>query len=137
MSIGFIDTNVLIRYMTNDEVKQAAQARHLFERVSHGKESITTSEVVIAEVVHILSSKKLYSIPRAEIRTHLERFLRLKGLTMSSKHICIRALELYETTNLDFVDTFIAASVERGKGAYIVSFDKKIDRITTIERKEP
>jgi uncharacterized protein len=137
MPIGFIDTNVLIRYMTNDEVKQAAQAQHLFERVSQGKESITTSEVVIAEVVHILSSKKLYNIPRPEIRAHLERFLRLKGLTMSSKHICIRALELYEMTNLDFVDTFIAASVERGKGAYIVSFDKKIDRITTIERKEP
>jgi uncharacterized protein len=137
MPIGFVDTNILIRYMTNDEVKQAAQAHHLFERVSQEKEHITTSEVVIAEVVHILSSKKLYNISRNDIRTHLERFLRLKGLRMTSKKICIRALELYETTNLDFVDTFIAASVERGKSAYILSFDKKIDRITTTERREP
>jgi predicted nucleic-acid-binding protein len=137
MRIGFVDTNVLVRYMTNDNVAMAEKARRLFERVSEGKEQITTSEAVLLETVNVLSSKNLYNVPRSEIREHLKRFMQLKGLKMKNKGICIVALELYVQHNLDFVDTLIAAYVMRNKAEYVISFDKKIDRISSIKRQEP
>jgi predicted nucleic acid-binding protein len=137
MRIGFVDTNVLVRYMTNDNVEMAERARRLFERVSEGKEQIDTSEAVIAETVNILSSKKLYNVPRSEIREHLRRFITLRGLKMKNKKLCLHALDLYTQHNLDFVDTLIAAYVEQGKADYLISFDKEIDRISSIKRQEP
>src|SRR5215212_6958720 len=113
MHLGYIDTNVLIRYLTNDDPQKAAQSRTLIERLSKGNETVSTSEAVLAEIVHILSSKKLYNLPRHEIREHLERFLHLKGLKMRSKKQCLRALALYDTVHIDFVDCLIVAYAEQ------------------------
>ena len=66
--IGFVDTNVIIRYMTQDEPTMAEAAKQLFEQAERGTVTITTCEAVIAEVVYILSSKSLYNVSRNEIR---------------------------------------------------------------------
>src|SRR5215212_10567002 len=101
---GFVDTNVIIRYMTKDEPTMAAAAKQLFEQAELGTVTITTCEAVITEVVYILSSKALYNVSRDEIKKHLRNFLRMKGLKIVNKSVYLRALDIYATTNLDFVD---------------------------------
>src|SRR6266496_1944026 len=100
-SLGFVDTNVIIRYMTQDEPTMAAAAKQLFDQVEAGTVTITTCEGVIAEVIYILSSKALYNIPRDEIKKHLRNFLRMKGLKLAHKSVYLRALDIYTSTNLD------------------------------------
>lgn len=124
--LGFIDTNVIIRYITQDEPAMAEAAKHLFDQVEAGTTTVTTCEGVIAEVVYILSSKSLYNLPRDEVKKHLRNFLRMKGLKLTHKSVYLRALDIYSATNLDFVDTLVIEHTQRKKTDVLWTFDEGI-----------
>jgi len=48
-----------------------------------------------------------------------------------------RAVEIYEVDRLDFADAYLVASAERTGVGVIASFDRSIDRVTTVRRDEP
>ena len=77
---------------------------------------------VVAEVVYVLND--VYETPRAVISETLSRFLMLQNMTMyEPKSFLVEALELYQNTNLDFVDCYLYALKEKYE---IKSFDKKL-----------
>lgn len=137
MAILFLDTNIIIRYLTQDNPALGQRAYAFLQQVEQGSVEVTTTEVVIAEVVHVLASKVLYHTPRADIRSRLTAVINLKGLRLRYKGMYLRALDLYATTNLDFVDALTVAQMERQKIATVVSFDRDFDRIAMITRQEP
>jgi len=138
MPIPFLDTNIIIRYLTQDDPIQAARAKQILDQVAAGTLEVTTSETIIGEVVFVLSSKVLYNLPRNEIRRHLTNILGLKGLRLPYKRMYLRALELYATTpKLDFVDALSVAHMERRKLSTIISFDGDFDGIPGITRQTP
>jgi predicted nucleic acid-binding protein len=137
MEAQFLDTNVIIRYLTRDDPDQAERARHVLREIEAGVAMVTTCEGVIIEAVHILSSKQLYNLARPAIRTHLGNILTLRGLRLQHKRTYLRALDLYASTNLDFVDTLNIAHMERSKITTIISFDRDFDRFEQITRREP
>jgi predicted nucleic acid-binding protein len=49
----------------------------------------------------------------------------------------VSAVEVYEVHRLDFADAFLIASAERTGIGVIASFDRTIDRVTTVRREEP
>ncbi len=55
----FIDTNIFIRFLTKDDPVKAAACYRLFEQAQRQEIELVTSEAVIAEVVFVLSSKRL------------------------------------------------------------------------------
>lgn len=81
-------------------------------------------------------SKRLYNRPRDEIRDYLASILNLRGMQVPFKHTFLRALELYASTNLDFVDALNVAHMERQGIETIVSFDQGFDRVPGITREE-
>lgn len=88
-------------------------------------------------MVHVLSSKTLYNVSRAEIQDQLVTTLTLKGMRLRAKGTYIRALDIYATTNLDFVDALLVAQVEQTKDATLVSFDRDYNKIPSVTREEP
>ena len=135
--VEFLDTNPIIRYATKDDPAQAERSRMLFEEVEQGARTITTSEAVIVEAVQVLESVRLYHWPRERIRDYLSTLLGLSGFRLPHKPVYVRALELYATTKLDFVDALNVAHMERGEIQTIVSFDTHYDRVPGITRHEP
>lgn len=133
----FLDANVILRYLTRDHPDHSERAYALLQRVETGEITATITEAVLAEVVHVLSSKALYNVPRTEIRDRLVATFTLKGMRLRAKGTYIRALDMYATTNLDFVDALLVAQVERTKDATLVSFDRDYDKIATVQREEP
>src|SRR3954471_9929753 len=129
--IGFVDTNVIIRYMTQDEPTMAEAAKQLFEQAELGIVTVTTCEAVITEVVYILSSKALYNVSRDEIKKHLRNFLRMKGLKLPNKSVYLRALDVYATTNLDFVDALGIEHTRHAKLTLLWTFDEGIHKIAS------
>lgn len=132
-----LDTNVIIRHVTKDHPDHSARARLLFQEVERGERSITTTEGVLVEVVQVLSSPRLYALPRAEIRGQLSGFLALAGLHLPQKTVYLRALDLYALSNLDFVDCLNVAHAERGGYEAILSFDHGYDHVPGVQRREP
>jgi predicted nucleic acid-binding protein len=135
---GFIDTNVLIRLLTRDDRDKLERCRELFRRANRGEIELTTSEAVIAETVFVLSSPRLYAMKRAEIALLLGSLLGGSSLFVDHKSAVLDALELYGLSNLHFVDCLGAAHARRaGTPHTIYSYDRELDLIPDIQRREP
>jgi predicted nucleic acid-binding protein len=135
----YLDTNPIIRFLTQDNPSQAVRSRDLFERAARGEVTLLVPEAVVVEVVNVLSSRVTYNLSRAEVRCHLRDVLSLRGLKIPQKQTFRRALELWvETPSVrDFVDALHVAHMERLGIRAIASFDRDLDRFPQVERHEP
>lgn len=133
--MNFLDTNIIIRYLTQDDPKQSQEARSLLQRIQSKELVVTTCEGVIVEVVQVLSSRVLYNLPRDEIKKYLVNILSLSRLKLPHKRVYFRALDLYAAHGfLDFVDALNIAHMERQKISTIFTFDQGFDKIPGIKR---
>jgi predicted nucleic acid-binding protein len=133
-----LDTNLLIRYLTNDIPVRANAVASLLAAVKAGAEQLYTTEVVVAEATFILSSKKTYNVSHAEIARLLSPILRLRGVTIPRKRVVIRALEIYgQNRKLDYSDALLVATAEQTGITTILSYDRDFDILPGIIRQEP
>src|SRR5436853_4394605 len=110
----FLDTNIMLRYLTRDDEKKANACYTLFQRVKQGEETLITSETIIAEVIFVLSSPSHYDLSHEEISKRLQPLLTLRGLKFPKKKACLRAVELYaQHPTLDFEDVLSVAHMEQ------------------------
>lgn len=133
----FLDTNIILRYLTKDDPTKAERCYKLFQQVQRKEIRLVTSEAVLAEVVYVLSSRSLYNQPRQNVRTLLLPIISLPALKIPHRRVFLRAFDLYATTAFDFEDALSVAHMERQKLTKIVSYDKDFDHIPGIERREP
>ena len=135
----FLDTNVILRFLTRDDEEKAAACFRLFQRVQRGEEEILTCEAVVSEVVYVLSSRRAgYGLSREAIRGRLAPILTLRGLRLPQKRVYLRALDIYASSPfLDFEDALAAAHMERHGISEIVSYDRGFDRVPGVRRVEP
>ncbi len=135
----FLDTNVILRYLTRDDEVKAEACYELFQRVSRGEEELFTCEAIVTEVVYVLSSARAgYQLGHEEIRARLLPILTLRGLRIPQKRIYIRALDLYASSNfLDFEDALAVVHMEQQGIEEILTYDRDFDRVDNIVRVEP
>jgi uncharacterized protein len=135
----FVDTNIFIRYMANDDQEKAKACFELFQRVKRNEEEVTTSESVLAEVTFVLSSKKLaYQLTHEQIRQRLVPLLTLKGFKLPHKKIYLEALDIYAAKNsLDMEDTLSIAHMKDLGHNRIYSYDTDFDAYSDVIRVEP
>ena len=134
----FLDTNIIIRYLTKDDPVKAAACYDLFQRLKEGKEEVLTSEAIITETVYVLSSSAQYNLSHEEIRSRLSPILPLKGLKLPKKRLYLRALDIYAANPfLDFEDALSLSYMERVGIEEILSYDRDFDRIRSTRRVEP
>ncbi len=137
MTKAYVDTNVLVRFLTNDDAAKQQRSAALFRRVEQGDVQLTTPSSAIAEVVYILSSSKLYNKPRSEVVRTLLPLVKLPSLKLYRRNIIVKALALFESTKLNFGDAMIAADVLSTTDKPLYSFDEGFDKIPDIKRIEP
>jgi len=137
MSDSFVDTDVLIRLLTGDDLQKQAEAAALFQQVESGSLRLAAPDTVVADAVYVLSSPRLYHLPRTEIRALLSPLVRLPGLSIQNRRAVLRALDLYATTHLDFGDALIVASMQEVGSRILYSYDTHFDRIPPIVRRSP
>jgi uncharacterized protein len=136
MTACFVDTNLFIRYLTNDDPAKAERVELLLKEAASGKVRLVTTEMVIAEVVWVLESS--YGLKSSTVAPLIRAILATSGLEVINASLVAIALDYYETKNIDFIDGYIAAVMEKQGITELYSFDKKhISRIKTISRKEP
>ncbi|MEK6655266.1 MAG: PIN domain-containing protein, partial [Thermodesulfobacteriota bacterium] len=130
------DANVFLRYLTNDDPEKANRVESLLDRAAAGEVRLLTTEMVLAEVVWVLESG--FGLKNHQIAPMVKAILASPGIEVINGHFVARALDYYLSHNIDFIDVYIAAVMEKLKVADIFSFDRKhMGRIRTITRKEP
>lgn len=128
---AFVDTNVLVRHLTGDPPAQAARAT----RYLQGADELLLPDLILAEVAYVLES--FYEAPRSQVATTLRSVLAFRAIRVLDVDLLQRAVEVYEVHRLDFADAYLVASAERTGVGVIASFDRGIDRVTTVRREEP
>lgn len=136
MKTCFMDTNLFIRYLTNDDPDKADRVDRLLDQAANEKIKLFTAEMVLAEVVWVLES--YYRLEKRQIAEMLKAILSTPGLDVQNGKIVEKALQYYAPNNIDFVDAYIVALMQKHEISGIYSFDKKhLDRITQVTRLEP
>lgn len=117
-----LDTNVLVRYIMQDDAKQAAAATRLIESLSAESQGFVPLMCVV-ELLWVLSSA--YELRRGQLAEALEGLLRTKEIRVEAAETVWMALRVFRSSNVDFADCLI----ER------VAFAAGCDRIVTFDRR--
>jgi predicted nucleic acid-binding protein len=132
----FLDTNILIRFLTGDVPEQAEQCRSLVNDLSDGSRAAWTSHFVIAEAVFTLS--RYYGLDRESIAEKLGIIISLRGLRIDDKRMFREVFALYtEHPAIDYADCYHAALIQTHGDGRVLSYDKHFDRLRGVERIEP
>lgn len=110
------DTNILVRYLTGDDVKAAAKATEI---IRNGVEVIPET---IPEVLYVLTSKILYAIPRPDAAKAIIALL--DDISIDRETTIRNALNIFGETRLDYVDCLLIAE-GLSADTEIMSFDRK------------
>ena len=124
-----LDTNVLVRWLTNDDAKQcAAVARLLDETISKGERLFVTVTVML-EVEWVLRAR--YHYDRQQVTAALNALLDVTELEFQTEPAVEQALWLFKQTSpRDFADCLHIALVSQAGQGPLLTFD---DRASQIE----
>jgi len=135
METAFVDTNIFLRYLTKDDPEKYERCRERFKRVVKGEITLSTSAMVIAELIWTLQS--YYKVPKAEVIEKATVIVGTKNLSIPDKNIVADALVLYARKNIDFIDAYNAVFMRYHGIRDIYSYDEDFELIEDIKRIEP
>jgi len=122
-----VDTNVLVRLVTRDDVKQAARADDF---VASGA---WVSHLVLAETTWVLSA--VYELKADVIATAIEMLLNHEALSIADPEVVRAALDHFRRTpTLGFSDCLILEVARAAGHLPIGTFDRALGRLPGAQR---
>lgn len=131
----FVDTNVFLRLLVNDDSEKADACEMLFKQAIQGEGALFTTDMVIAEIIWVLQS--YYRLSMKEVREKVEKILNTKNLECPNREIIIHALAVSEETNIDYIDAYNAFVLKLNGITELYSYDTHFDRLSWLKRIEP
>jgi len=127
---AFLSPTVLVRHLTGDPPEMARRATAILASA----DELLVPDPVIAEVVRILES--FYEVPPVEVAALVRSIVTYPSIRTLSPAVLLRALEVYEAGRTDFIEAYLAAAAEAADVPRVASFDRDLDRVSTITRVE-
>lgn len=126
-----LDTNVVVRYLTQDDPKQAAIATRLFEHTLSIDKPGFVSLVTLCEIAWVLAD--CYEAGKDRIRLVLEGLLGSKQVLVEDAELVWKALRAWEKSQADFSDALLG-QVALARGCEkVVTFDKAASRVAGFQ----
>lgn len=132
----FVDTNLFLRYLTDDVPAQADAVEDMLHKAEQGKSRLVTNSMIIAEIVWTLES--YYGLKQDDIQNKVLAILNTPGLDVSDNNLVLKAIIWYAEKNVDFIDAYNAAWMEQEGIEKIYTFDQKhFARFDDVEALKP
>lgn len=133
---AFADTNLFLRYFTNDVPQQADLVEALFRKAVAGELALFVSQMVIAEIVWTLES--FYRLPRMDIRRHIVAIMNTPNVAIENEELIRDAIDLYAERNIDFIDAYNAFWMQAAGLTIAYTFDTRhFSRVPFIRTQQP
>ena len=128
-----LDTNVLVRYLTQDDPDQTARATRVVEQELTESAPGFIGLVVLVETVWVL--QRLYRASTEEIRETVTDLLASRTIVVENRGVVARALAISKQNSCGFPDAIISASALNAGCDKVVSFDRGVVRagMTLVE----
>lgn len=120
-----IDTNVIVRYLVQDDPQQARRATRFITNECSSEAPGFINRIVLCELVWVLETA--YGYARENVALALERILRTSQFTIEDHQEARSSFREYQD-GADFADSFIAAVNRRHGCERTVTFDRKAGR---------
>ncbi len=120
-----VDTNVLVRYIVEDDPEQSPAAVAMIERALKREEPIFIPQIVLCELVWVLSFA--YRFKRHAIVGFLQQLRRGAQLVVERADEVKRAIEAYAAGRGDFADYLIAERSVANGCSVVASFDRGLE----------
>jgi len=117
-----LDTNVLVRYIMQDDPRQAAKANRLVDGLTPEAPGFVAL-VSVVELSWVLST--CYDLTREQVAQALEILLRAKQLVVDQAEQVVRALRTFNAGSADFADCLIERTAAAAGCAQTLTFDAK------------
>jgi predicted nucleic-acid-binding protein len=121
-----LDTNVLVRYLTQDDIKQSRRANRLISDAAARGEALHLSTIVLCETVWVL--RWAYRVGKPDILRTLARIFDTAALSIEDPDACRGALALHADGRGDFSDYLLGARNRRAGCSVTATFDRKLLR---------
>lgn len=118
-----LDTNVVIRYLTQDDPKQSAIANRIIEQELTEKNQGYITLISLIEITWVLES--CYEQTKEELINVLDLLLVIKQISIEKTDLVYLALKRFRTGTADFSDALITLVCEDAGCKRVVSFDKR------------
>lgn len=128
---AFVDTNILVRHLTGDPSALAERATAFLASQSE----LYLADLIVAETIYVLES--FYKAPRDQVAEAMRSLVAMRSMITVDPALLLRAIEVFEIDRLDFAEAYLVACAESTGVGAVASFDKAIDRVTTVARIEP
>jgi predicted nucleic-acid-binding protein len=122
-----LDTNVLVRYLVQDDAVQARAATATIEGAASRGTGLFLAAVTLCELVWVLESA--YARPRAVIAAALEQLVRTKDFTIEHADHVRGAVADYRTISADFADALVGRINDAAGCEHTVTFDRGLKRL--------
>ena len=90
----------------------------------------------IVGVVYVLHSRRLYNRSRSEVVQMLMPLIKLSGLRLHRRDLLMKALAIFNSTQLSFGNAMIAAAMSDQPNQVLYSFDRGLDALPNFKRIE-
>lgn len=117
-----VDTNVLVRYIAQDDAAQSARATRLLEQECGPATPGFIGLVVLLELVWV--SESCYGASRTEIAAIVRRILSIRQLLVQDAELVWKALRLFESSKADFADCLVQCTAAAAGCTTVMTFDK-------------
>lgn len=130
-----IDTNILVRLLTDDDPVQAEAVRRLLMPLDTVAESVVINDIVLVETLWTLH--RLYGFDRQTQLDVLNRLLSTITFRFENRDLVTQAVRLFASSNADFSDCLIATK-NSGMGCeYTATFDQGMGKLKGVELLKP
>jgi predicted nucleic-acid-binding protein len=130
-----LDTNVLVRYVVGDDVRQATAARRLIESECTIESPGIVTLLVLCELVWVLSQG--YAYGRSQVALVLRKLLGAQDLKVERSDLAWQALNLYEEGPADFSDFVLGLCGREEKASATCTFDRQAARSPLFRQVDP
>ena len=127
-----LDTNVLVRYLVQDDPEQTALANAAIETRCTLAEPGFISQIVLCELVWVLEQS--YQQKREQVALILEKLMKTSSLNIEQPPLVWQALQDYRAANVDFADAVIARKHTNNGCSLTLTFDKRAARLAAFTR---
>lgn len=130
-----IDTNVIVRFLVKDDIRQAEAVYELFKQAEDNQDELYIPILVIFETLWVLES--VYEITREEILNAIGALVLMPIFKFEVQPVIQRFLVSAHESKTDLSDLLIACSAKFAGCDTVLTFDKKASRSELFELIHP
>lgn len=126
MKTYFVDANIFLRFILEDNKKLAKKAKEYFQKAKEEKINLIFTPEIIMEINYVLL--KVYSVDKIKVIDYLSTLIKTPYLEIINRKILLNCLDIYQKYSIDFIDALLFSYAKENKSE-VLSFDSDFKKL--------